>query len=37
LNNYVFGTVEIRKKALLGEIQILDGLEDERELAEGRE
>jgi hypothetical protein len=29
-NREVFGNVEVRKKALLKEIQVLDGLEDER-------
>jgi len=29
----VFGNVEVRKKALLEEIQTLDGLKEERELA----
>jgi hypothetical protein len=33
-NKEVFGNVEERKKALLEEIQVLDGLEDERELVE---
>jgi hypothetical protein len=33
-NKEVFGNVEERKKAMLGEIQVLDGLEDERELVE---
>jgi hypothetical protein len=33
-NKEVFGNVEERKKAMLEEIQVLDGLEDERELVE---
>jgi len=33
-NEEVFGNVEVRKKALLEEIWFLDGLEDERELAD---